>query len=233
MGFDEQIRTLINEAEVPERLEPENIALMLKEKTAQKKRKEIKQSSTGVKSKNTAIAIRSTATLAACIALTFGVVALVEDMNAPTVKPEITQENKASDYHDVYSVIQDTIINNPSEGSEEISAVQIPNTTDMTTITSEKNKDYVINAAADKIEKADIVKTDGTNLYYIANGTLYFVSAENGNRSASRSATATANCASATATDANGSTASSATSSATADATSPSPNCTDTARPSI
>ena len=41
MGFDKEVRMLIEEAEIPERLSPDNIAVMLKEKQAEKNRKEI------------------------------------------------------------------------------------------------------------------------------------------------------------------------------------------------
>lgn len=199
MSFEEQIKMLIDEADIPESLSPDNIALMLKEKTAETNRNKIQHKTSGSvksnnraitlghrnaaavsKSKSRAIALRSTAAVAACIALTFGVIALVDDTGTPVALPEITQENKASDYHDVYSVIQGTIISNTaSEGQETIWAEQIPDT--VTPATVNKTEKYAVSDfTSGLLEDADILKTDGTNLYYIANGTLYFISADSG-----------------------------------------------------
>lgn len=179
MGFDKEVRMLIEEAEIPERLSPDNIALMLKEKQAEKNRKEIKMSSAGIKSKNRAVAMRSAAAVAACIALGCGVTAVVSNTNRPAVdNPEVSQGHKISDYHDVYSVIQDTIINNPADdgiGWGEISNDEIPVETDTENF---DNKDYIFDRAAET--ESDITVTDGKNLYCIADGKVNVISAENG-----------------------------------------------------
>ena len=180
MGFDEQVKMLIEEAEIPERLSPENIAVMLKEKTAEKNRKEIKMSSAGIKSKNRAVAIRSAAAVAACIALSCGVTAVINNNNRPAVtNPEYIQGHKVSDYHDVYSVIQDTIINNPADDG--IGWGEISNDTvypDVTETTEYGSRDYLIKTFGRTAE--DITVTDGKNLYCILNGALNVISAENG-----------------------------------------------------
>ncbi len=182
MGFDEQVRMLIEEAEIPERLSPDNIAVMLKEKQAEKNRKEIKMSSAGIKSKNRAVAMRSAAAVAACIALGCGVTAVVNNTNKPAVdNPEVIQGHKVSDYHDVYSVIQDTIINNPADdgiGWGEISNDTVPVETDKEEIGS---KNYIFDTAAET--ESDITVTDGNNLYCISDGKINVVSAENGDMS--------------------------------------------------
>ncbi|MBR4093474.1 MAG: beta-propeller domain-containing protein [Oscillospiraceae bacterium] len=179
MGFDKEVRMLIEEAEIPERLSPDNIAVMLKEKQAEKNRKEIKMSSAGIKSKNRAVAMRSAAAVAACIALGCGVTAVVNNTNRPEIdNPEVIQGHKVSDYHDVYSVIQDTIINNPADdgiGWGEISNDEIPVETDTENF---DNKDYIFDRAAETED--DITVTDGKNLYCISNGKVNVISAENG-----------------------------------------------------
>ena len=179
MGFDKEVRMLIEEAEIPERLSPDNIAVMLKEKQAEKNRKEIKMSSAGIKSKNRAVAMRSAAAVAACIALGCGVTAVVNNTNRPEIdNPEAIQGHKVSDYHDVYSVIQDTIINNPADdgiGWGEISNDEIPVETDTENF---DNKDYIFDRAAETED--DITVTDGKNLYCISNGKVNVISAENG-----------------------------------------------------
>ena len=179
MGFDKEVRMLIEEAEIPERLSPDNIAVMLKEKQAEKNRKEIKMSSAGIKSKNRAVAMRSAAAVAACIALGCGVTAVVDNTNRPAVdNPEVIQGHKVSDYHDVYSVIQNTIINNPADdgiGWGEISNDTIPVETDTENF---DNKDYIFDKA--EVSEDDITVTDGKNLYCIADGKVNVISAENG-----------------------------------------------------
>lgn len=183
-SFDRQIKMLIEEeVEVPESISPENIALMLKATTAKKDNMR-RSEKISVKSKNRAIAIRSAAAVAACAALALGVTAFVNDTDTPEITPDVTQSNKASDYHDVYSVIQDTIINNPSdEGFAEIGNTKETDTADsVTTITSPDAERYSIPSLnVQGVDTADIIKTDGTNLYCISNNSFYIISADSGN----------------------------------------------------
>ncbi len=183
--FDKEIRMLIEEeVEVPDSISPENIALMLKQSAAQKD-KERRTSKISVKSKNRAITIRSAAAVAACAALAIGVTAFVNDTDdIPEITPDITQNNKASDYHDVYSIIQDTIINSPSdEGFAEIgNTKETDDVADsVATITSPESERYSIpSQTTEGVNSADIIKTDGTNLYCISDNSFYIISADGG-----------------------------------------------------
>ena len=196
MKFEEKINELINEAEIPDCLSPENIAHMLKQKTADKNKKPSVPTISIVTKKKT-IAFRSTAAVAACIALVFGVTALVSDNGTalPIGYLESAGEVKeAENYSDVYKVMQDAYFINGKviEDEQDIPyAHQIPNndsdTPDKTgtpdTTTTDINaviKYGITSESVEGVAEADIVKTDGNNLYYTANNSLYIVSATNG-----------------------------------------------------
>lgn len=192
MSFDEQLNRMINEAEVPERLLPENIALMLKEKSAEK---EIApRPAISVKSKRRAITVRSVAALAACAALAVGVLKLSEktDVSIGTngEQPKVYgQLTGAADYSDVYKKMTDVIINSSTvtDGYDELVNPK-PHTTDKPAEKIEKAdknpasllKYGVLSAEAEGVAEADIIKTDGKNLYYTANNALYVISSDGG-----------------------------------------------------
>lgn len=197
MNFDEKLSMLISEAEIPEQLSPENIALMLKQKTADKNKKP-SVPAISMKSKKQAMIFRSTAAIAACFALVFGIMAFVN--NKGTALPAGYLDNdvevrEAENYSDVYKGIQDAFVKNGKIIDDE-SNISYPNKTSsdtkgnvITAGTQIKTKAQDINTVveysmtSEKVEgvaEADILRTDGNNLYYIANDALYIVSTNNG-----------------------------------------------------
>ena len=195
MSFEQQINGLINEIEVPDCLSPENIALMLKQKTADKN---IKPSvpAISMKSKKQAIIFRSTAAIAACIALAFGVTAYIGNNGTALPIGYIKNDGEvkeAENYSEVYKVIQDAFVKNgkvinnnkdvpyANEISPNGTNTHKPNNTSATN--AEINAEINYQLSAEKVEgvyEADIVRTDGNNLYYVANNSLYTVSTANG-----------------------------------------------------
>ena len=114
MNFDEKLSMLISEAEIPEQLSPENTALMLKQKTADKNKKP-SVPAISMKSKKQAMIFRSTAAIVACFALVFGIMAFVN--NKGTALPAGYLDNdvevrEAENYSDVYKGIQDAFVKN-------------------------------------------------------------------------------------------------------------------------
>ena len=189
MKFEEQIHLLISENEVPDRLSPENIALMLKQKTAEKNTKP-SVPAISMNTKKQALRFRSSAAVAACVALTFGIVAFVNDNGAglPIAVLSSSQEARtAENYADVYKAIHDMFVKNgsmittenptPSPNKGEIIA---PSDSDPAPAANTVVPYEMDTGLEEGIAQADILKTDGKNLYYAANNTLYVVSTENG-----------------------------------------------------
>lgn len=185
MKFEQKINELINDVEVPECISPENIAIMLRQKTSSANLKPF-EPQISMKSKKKAIAFRSSAAIAAGFALVLGVMAFVKDNPAlPIGYLESAEEIKeAENYADVYKVIQDAFVKNGT--SKEDNTIEPDQTTASTTATqntgdSQKSISYDISGSSlNDATEADILKTDGNNLYYIANGSLYIVSANGG-----------------------------------------------------
>jgi len=192
MKFEQKINELINDVEVPECISPENIAIMLRQKTSSANLKPF-EPQISMKSKKKAIAFRSSAAIAAGFALVLGVMAFVKDNPAlPIGYLESAEEIKeAENYADVYKVIQDAFVKNGT--SKEDNTIEPDQTTASATGTqtktgqtqntgdSQKSISYDISGSSlNDVAEADILKTDGNNLYYIANGSLYIVSANGG-----------------------------------------------------
>ncbi len=192
MKFEQKINELINEVEVPECISPENIALMLKQKASSANSKSF-DTQISMKSKKKAIAFRSSAAIAAGFALVLGVMAFIKDNpSLPLGYLDSAEEIKeAENYADVYKVIQDAFVKNGT--SKEDNTIEPDNSTTSSTDTqtktgqtqnsegSQKSVSYDISdSSLSDAAEADILKTDGNNLYYIANGSLYIVSANGG-----------------------------------------------------
>lgn len=192
MNFDEKINELINETEIPDCLSPKNIAIMLNQKTADKNIK-LSASVISMKSKKKAIRFRSSAAVAACVALALGVTAFVSDNGTalPIGYLESAGEVKeAENYSDVYKVIQDAFVkngniieNDPDSTNTQGSPTKTENTPTTEPTDTDINAVVEYGITAEQVEgvaEADILKTDGTNLYYVANNSLYVVSTNNG-----------------------------------------------------
>lgn len=193
MKFDDKVKMMLNEAEVPDCLSPDNISIMLRNKMAEKNKMPV-SSAISMKSNKRAIAFRYTAAIAACIALVFGVTAFINNDSDKLPIGYIKNEGEvkeAENYSDVYKALFDNFVKNGTayEGIEKNTSGEkvINNTTGTETIinNTKKNDGTVTqysfpSLTADGVEKADIVKTDGNNLYYLANSSLNVVSLNNG-----------------------------------------------------
>lgn len=219
--WEDQLHLYINDIQPPEQLSPDNIANMLKARQAAKgghKNIASRQSGNAAdysaarrstitanfskKSKKQAIMYRSTAVVAACAALTFGLTVLLRQGAMPTDFPAGYSDTsdgvtEAQNYADVYKVVQDAFVNNgtdlnsvpdgsnlmhPSEqdSSSAVSSVTAPEQPG--TEEQPPQKDFtavydVISESAPGVNKADILRSDGKNLYYISGGALHVVSA--------------------------------------------------------
>lgn len=193
MTFDEKLNELINEVEVPDELSPQNIALMLKAKNAQSKmeaeHRNIK-AAPSIAAQRRIIITRTAAAAAACAVFATAVIAFgrnnddvgqIEDqIDYNAVSPE--------SYDDLYNIYTGIYLGgtSPEEeqtGTEARSAEEelppISDTEVMPRETLSELSAYDFSGAADsRVSEADIVKSDGTNLYCIAEGKLYIVSLE-------------------------------------------------------
>lgn len=193
MKFDDKVKMMLNEAEVPDCLSPDNISIMLRNKMAEKNKKPV-SSAISMKSNKRAMTLRYTAAIAACIALVFGVTAFINNDSDKLPIGYIKNDGEvkeAENYSDVYKALFDNFVKNGTayEGIEKNTSGEkvINNTTGTETIinNTKKNDGTVTqysfpSLTADGVEKADIVKTDGNNLYYVANSSLNVVSLNNG-----------------------------------------------------
>ena len=195
MKFEEKINLLIDENEVPECLLPENIAIMLKQKSAEKN---IRPSGTAIsmKSKKQAVRFRSSAAVAACVALVFGILAFVNDSSTtlPISYLSSAEEAKvAENYSDIYKAMQNifmkngSVIENTSPGTPDKNVITAPETPPQngpqTPIVNTVVKYDATSEQIEGVADADIIRTDGKNLYYVANKALYMVSTDNGKMS--------------------------------------------------
>lgn len=193
MNFDEKFKLLINEAEVPDCLSPDNISIMLRNKMAEKNKKPV-SSAISMKSNKRAMGLRYTAAIAACVALVAGVFAFASDDSEQLPIGYINNKGEvkeAENYSDVYQVLFNSFVKNGSvyemPDKDNKGEQVIDNTTGTETIVNDKNKNpntitqyNVSPQAVQGVAEADILKTDGNNLYYVANNTLNVVSTDNG-----------------------------------------------------
>lgn len=213
MKHQDLIRELFDEAPIPERLLPDNIALMLKEKakTATKEIIKAENISSNPKSINInkrSLLYRATATIAASIVLLIGVTTYFhKDSNSlPTVESDgssiKTELHPASSYTELYNTFQKMYVSSNKRTIVDVisdilapNAIANGNTTGIqedatdtlygeSTIKTDTQKQYSeTHEQVAGVEEADIIKTDGSNIYYIANNKLYIVSTDNGNMS--------------------------------------------------
>ena len=117
MSFDRELRSMIDEIEVPEELMPANIAAMLKgespaqrsEAAAAEKRKKITASP---KRSNRTVIMRTLAAAAACIALAVGFTALSDEvMEGPIVSNEVIEIEDRIEYEAVQVNSYDELYN--------------------------------------------------------------------------------------------------------------------------
>ncbi len=193
MTFEERLNELIDEVEVPDELSPENIALMLKAKTTQSKMEtehiNIK-SVPSVHAQRLRIIKMTAASVAACAVIGTGLIAYNSQNESDIGTIDETIEYNAispNDYDDLYSIYtgiyfsadpeQEDKDNAPeSDGNDEnVPAISDAPTEPEDTLSELSAYDFQ-GAAKGLANDADIVKSDGTNLYCISDGKLYIVS---------------------------------------------------------
>ena len=193
MTFEERLNELIDEVEVPDELSPENIALMLKAKTTQSKMEtehiNIK-SVPSVHAQRLRIIKMTAASVAACAVIGTGLIAYNSHNESKIGTIDETIEYNAispNDYEDLYSIYtgiyfsadpeQEDKDNAPEadDNNENVPAISDAPTEPEDTLSELSAYDFQ-GAAKGLANDADIVKTDGTNLYCISDGKLYIVS---------------------------------------------------------
>ncbi len=193
MTFEERLNELIDEVEVPDELSPENIALMLKAKTTQSKMEtehiNIK-SVPSVHAQRLRIIKMTAASVAACAVIGTGLIAYNSHNESSIGTIDETIEYNAispNDYEDLYSIYtgiyfsadpeQEDKDNAPEadRNDENVPAISDAPTEPKDTLSELSAYDFQ-GAAKGLANDADIVKTDGTNLYCISGGKLYIVS---------------------------------------------------------
>ena len=193
MTFEERLNELIDEVEVPDELSPENIALMLKAKTTQSKMEtehiNIK-SVPSVHAQRLRIIKMTAASVAACAVIGTGLIAYNSQNESDIGTIDETIEYNAispNDYDDLYSIYtgiyfsadpeQEDKDNAPESdrNDEDVPAISDAPTEPEDTLSELSAYDFQ-GAAKGLANDADIVKTDGTNLYCISGGKLYIVS---------------------------------------------------------
>ncbi len=193
MTFEERLNELIDEVEVPDELSPENIALMLKAKTTQSKMEtehiNIK-SVPSVHAQRLRIIKMTAASVAACAVIGTGLIAYNSQNESDIGTIDETIEYNAispNDYDDLYSIYtgiyfsadpeQEDKDNAPESdrNDEDVPAISDAPTEPEDTLSELSAYDFQ-GAAKGLANDADIVKSDGTNLYCISGGKLYIVS---------------------------------------------------------
>ncbi len=193
MTFEERLNELIDEVEVPDELSPENIALMLKAKTTQSKMEtehiNIK-SVPSVHAQRLRIIKMTAASVAACAVIGTGLIAYNSHNESDIGTIDETIEYNAispNDYDDLYSIYtgiyfsadpeQEDKDNAPESdrNDENVPAISDAPTEPEDTLSELSAYDFQ-GAAKGLANDADIVKSDGTNLYCISGGKLYIVS---------------------------------------------------------
>ncbi len=200
MKFEERLNELINEAEVPDELLPQNIAAMLKANNSQShagaEKKNIKLSSNAYAQRRTII-MRTAAATAACAVFTVGMI-MYNGSREESQQIEERIEYEAvspNSYDDLYNIYTDIYLNGSSDRR------QSDGYGDDTTIEEESPSDgqpiehsgtSVTETPPDisaydftdydglnvSVSEADIVKCDDSYMYCLKDKTLYIVSLE-------------------------------------------------------
>ncbi len=181
MKFEERLTELMNEVDVPDELSPQNIALMLKEKSSQSKmeaehRNTKAAPSISVQRRN--IIMRTAAATAACAVFAVGMWAYNKNMaaeqliEAPTEYEAVSPESY-DDFYNIYTGI--TLEQNGT--AEDNSDLTIDETTTQPVAEKDTSFDF-IEYNGRSISEADVVKSDENYIYCLKDGILYIISKE-------------------------------------------------------
>ncbi len=182
MKFEERLTELMNEVDVPDELSPQNIALMLKEKSSQSKMEaehRNTKSAPSISAQRRTIIMRTAVATAACAVFAVGMWAYNENMaaeqqlEAPIEYEAVSPENY-DDFYNIYTGItleQNGTAENDSERTIDETTTQAPDTE------NDAAFDY-IEYNGMNISESDVVKSDDNYIYCLKDGILYIISKE-------------------------------------------------------
>lgn len=181
MKFEERLTELMNEVDVPDELSPQNIALMLKEKSSQSKMEaehRYTKSAPSISAQRRSIVMRTAVATAACAVFAVGMWAYNESMadqqqlEAPAEYEAVSPES----YDDFYNIY--TGITLEQNGTADDNSDR---TIDETTAQPDEGGDAAfsdIEYNGKTISEADVVKSDENYIYCLKDGILYIISKE-------------------------------------------------------
>ena len=197
MKFEDRLSELMNEVEVPDELSPQNIALMLKEKSAQSKmeaeHRNIK-SAPSISAQRRTIIMRTAAAAAACAVFAVGMwaynenKAAQEQLEAP-INYEAVSPESYDDLYKIYTGITidggDVTEHDSERTIDETGTAPVSENNGEQTVTAdvpEQENDFSAYDFTDyngeNISEADIVKSDENYIYCLKDNTLYIISKE-------------------------------------------------------
>lgn len=171
MKFEERLSEIINRTEVPDELLPENIAVMLRERSGRPQFAAASKKA-AVSAQKRSIIMRTTAAAAACAALAFGTLALSggrdeqEQIEAPISYRSVSSPDSYSALYDIYTGIT-------LDGGERRSSERTVGEEFSETVGSGDFSDCGTNPS-----DADIAVTDGNYMYCLKDSTVYAISTE-------------------------------------------------------
>lgn len=180
MKFEERLTELMNEVDVPDELSPQNIALMLKEKSSQSKMEaehRYTKSAPSISAQRRSIVMRTAVATAACAVFAVGMWAYNQSMadqqqlEAPAEYEAVSPESY-DDFYNIYTGI--TLEQNGTDKTD--SDLTIDETTQPDT-ENDVSFDY-IEYNGKNISESDVVKSDENYIYCLKDGILYIISKE-------------------------------------------------------
>lgn len=182
MKFEERLTELMNEVDVPDELSPQNIALMLKEKSAQSKMEaehRNTKSAQSIAAQRRTIIMRTAVATAACAVFAVGMWAYNESMAAEQqleapIDYEAVSPESYDDFYNIYTGI--TLEQNGTAGDN--SDLTIDETTTQAPVTENDASFDFIEYNGRSISEADVLKSDENYIYCLKDGILYIISKE-------------------------------------------------------
>jgi len=172
----------MNEVDVPDELSPQNIALMLKEKSAQSKMEaehRNTKSAQSIAAQRRTIIMRTAVATAACAVFAVGMWAYNESMAAEQqleapIDYEAVSPESYDDFYNIYTGI--TLEQNGTAGDN--SDLTIDETTTQAPVTENDASFDFIEYNGRSISEADVLKSDENYIYCLKDGILYIISKE-------------------------------------------------------
>lgn len=176
MDIDKKLKQYIDETPVPDSLSPGNIAKMLeRKKTVPNKQK---QTAPAPIKSSFAMGYRIIAAIAACIVMTISVVVHFHNsgLNISTPGDNVQAPQDYAELYEKISVLNHDLHFNIKGDSEAFAE------NDVVAEDTSSNEDFSLtNTQVEGVDEADIIKTDGEYIYYIARDKLHIVNANKGN----------------------------------------------------